>query len=96
MKSPFPGMDPYLEYHWGDIHASLIVSVRDALNQRLPRDLVARRQPGRMNCSGPSANGKLVWWGAERGQYALTGTCAIIFKRWRFSGYGLLLGWHIG
>jgi len=20
MKSPFPGMDPYLQRHWGDIH----------------------------------------------------------------------------
>ncbi|MGO9470092.1 MAG: DUF4058 family protein, partial [Isosphaeraceae bacterium] len=20
MKSPFPGMDPYLERHWGDVH----------------------------------------------------------------------------
>jgi hypothetical protein len=20
MKSPFPGMDPYLEQYWGDVH----------------------------------------------------------------------------
>src|SRR5580765_506143 len=24
MKSPFPGMDPYLEARWGDVHQSLI------------------------------------------------------------------------
>ena len=25
MKSPFPGMDPYLEVRWGDLHTRLIV-----------------------------------------------------------------------
>jgi len=25
MKSPFPGMDPYLEQKWGELHTSLIV-----------------------------------------------------------------------
>ena len=42
MKSPFPGMDPYLERHWGDVHHSLIQYARDALQPRLPDDLVAR------------------------------------------------------
>jgi hypothetical protein len=28
MPSPFPGMDPYLEVHWRDIHASLIIYSR--------------------------------------------------------------------
>jgi hypothetical protein len=23
MQSPFPGMDSYLEQHWGDVHARL-------------------------------------------------------------------------
>lgn len=27
MKSPFPGMDPYLEQHWGDVHTSLMVEI---------------------------------------------------------------------
>ncbi|MEJ7593644.1 MAG: DUF4058 family protein [Planctomycetaceae bacterium] len=27
-KSPFPGMDPFLEPFWGDVHASLIVYMR--------------------------------------------------------------------
>ena len=26
MPSPFPGMDPFLEAHWGDVHARLIVN----------------------------------------------------------------------
>jgi hypothetical protein len=41
MRSPFPGMDPYLERHWGDVHTSLIASAREALNRVLPSDLIA-------------------------------------------------------
>jgi hypothetical protein len=44
MDSPFPGMDPYLEQHWGDIHHSLITYARDQIQPRLPRDLRARVQ----------------------------------------------------
>ena len=42
MKSPFPGMDPYLEGHWGDVHHGLIQYARDALQPGLPDDLRAR------------------------------------------------------
>ncbi len=28
MPSPFPGMDPYLEAHWRDVHAGLIIYAR--------------------------------------------------------------------
>ncbi len=42
MPSPFPGMDPYLEAHWRDVHASLIIYSRDALQGVLPRSLRAR------------------------------------------------------
>ncbi len=42
MKSPFPGMDPYLETHWEDVHQALIVYARDALQPHLPDDLRAR------------------------------------------------------
>jgi hypothetical protein len=42
MPSPFPGMDPYLEAHWRDIHAGLIIYARDALQGGLPRGLRAR------------------------------------------------------
>jgi hypothetical protein len=41
-KSPFPGMDPYLERHWRDVHTALIGFARTALNSDLPEDLVAR------------------------------------------------------
>ncbi|MEZ0263411.1 MAG: DUF4058 family protein [Phycisphaerae bacterium] len=44
IRSPFPGMDPWLEQHWGDIHASLITYARDALNRHLPPGLRARME----------------------------------------------------
>jgi Protein of unknown function (DUF4058) len=44
MKSPFPGLDPYLEQHWGDVHHNLITFARGLLNEQLPRDLRARVQ----------------------------------------------------
>ena len=42
MASPFPGMDPYLEKHWGDVHHRLITYACDQLQGELPRDLRAR------------------------------------------------------
>ena len=42
MPSPFPGMDPYLEAHWRDIHAGLVIYARDALQAVLPGALRAR------------------------------------------------------
>lgn len=44
MKSPFPGMDPCLEQHWGDVHHNLITFAQGLLNEHLPRDLRARVQ----------------------------------------------------
>lgn len=42
MKSPFPGMDPYLERHWGDVHARLTTYASDEIQRALPRGLTAR------------------------------------------------------
>ncbi len=44
MKSPFPGMDPYLERFWGDVHLSLIAEAREQLRTHLPSGLVARAE----------------------------------------------------
>jgi hypothetical protein len=41
MKNPLPGMNPWLEEHWRDVHASLLVYARDQLNGELPADLTA-------------------------------------------------------
>jgi hypothetical protein len=42
MKSPFPGMDPYLEQHWRDVRARLITYAADQLRPNLPADLRPR------------------------------------------------------
>ena len=39
--SPFPGMDPYLEERWPEVHARLIVYAANQINPRLPDDLQA-------------------------------------------------------
>ena len=42
MKSPFPGMDPYLEKYWHEVHQSLVIYTRDLLQSQLPLPLRAR------------------------------------------------------
>lgn len=42
MNGPFPGMDPYLESHWLDVHHRLVTYACDQLQALLPRDLLAR------------------------------------------------------
>jgi hypothetical protein len=44
MKSPFPGMDPFLERHWEDVHTRLIGYIADALQPQLSEDLIARME----------------------------------------------------
>lgn len=47
-KSPFPGMDPYLEQFWGDVHSRFVVYMADHINDQLPGDLQARVEEGLM------------------------------------------------
>ena len=42
MKSPFPGMDPFLEPHWLDLHSRLIVASARQIQRQLSNDLLAR------------------------------------------------------
>jgi hypothetical protein len=42
MPSPFPGMDPYLEQHWRDVHHALTTYARNQIQAQLPGDLRAR------------------------------------------------------
>ena len=44
MKTPFPGMDPWLEHPslWPDVHNSVIAAIRDELSPRIAPDFVAR------------------------------------------------------
>ena len=43
-SNPFPGMNPYLEMFWGDVHTSLVTYARDQLQELLPEALRARAQ----------------------------------------------------
>lgn len=40
--SPFPGMDPYLERYWDDVHVRLCTGISAALQPLLPTNLRAR------------------------------------------------------
>ena len=42
MRSPFPGMDPFLEDFWFDFHGSFGMASKGVLNPNLPPDHVAR------------------------------------------------------
>lgn len=42
VRSPFPGMDPYLESRWPDVHVKLIGFMGEAIQPLLPKDLRAR------------------------------------------------------
>jgi hypothetical protein len=44
IRSPFPGMDPYLEQDWLDVHSRLMYLICDQLQDQLPRDLCARME----------------------------------------------------
>jgi len=42
MENPFPGMNPYLEQSWRDIHHRVVTYACDQIADKLPRDLRAR------------------------------------------------------
>jgi hypothetical protein len=44
MKSPFPGMDPYIEAYWSNVHVILLAAIQEALQPLLPRGLRARAE----------------------------------------------------
>ena len=42
--NPFPGMNPFFQASWSDVHTTLISLVREALSESLPPDLSARAE----------------------------------------------------
>ena len=44
LDSPFPGVDPYLQRRWGDVHSTLVTFVKEALQELLPTGLRARSE----------------------------------------------------
>ena len=52
-RSPFPGMDPYLELVWSDVHSRLTYLASETIQGQLGDDLVARSE-GHVYVSVPS------------------------------------------
>ncbi len=58
-RSPFPGMDPYLEAHWLDVHGSLVHLTKAALQPQLRDDLVAQAEE-RIVFEDPSGASRVI------------------------------------
>ena len=43
-QNPFPGMNPFFQDSWSDVHTMLVGYIRDALSDELPDDLAARAE----------------------------------------------------
>ena len=43
-QNPFPGLNPWLQRHWPDVHLKLLSYISDAVSGELPDDLVARTE----------------------------------------------------
>src|SRR3954466_6283918 len=64
MRSPFPGMDPWLEQHWGDVHARLITYACDRLQEQLPKSLRARlHKRVFFEAPSPAQVARVIQWG---------------------------------
>ncbi len=44
VKSPFPGLDPYLQSIWGEVHHSLMGHLKNQIQSQLPEGLWARAE----------------------------------------------------
>jgi len=54
MKSPFPGMDPFLEgYLWPDVHNELAVAISELLAPQISPKYVSRLNPYTVNDTAP-------------------------------------------
>ena len=60
MPSPFPGMDPFLQFRWRDVHVRLITYITDALQDQLPAGLLARvEERVSLETEGGKENGRI-------------------------------------
>ncbi len=56
MNSPFPGLDPYLEPFWSNVHTSMMTYMRDAVQAQLPPGLWTRVEEV-VTVDGPDSGG---------------------------------------
>lgn len=62
MKSPFPGMDPYLEgYIWPDVHNELASAIRELLAPHLAPKYVARIAPYTVEDTSPESEVGIIY-----------------------------------
>ncbi|MBK8562352.1 MAG: DUF4058 family protein [Saprospiraceae bacterium] len=62
MKSPFPGMDPYLEgYLWPDVHHDLAVKIRKQLTGQIRPKYVARLNTYVVRDTNPAADRGIMY-----------------------------------
>jgi hypothetical protein len=54
-KNPFPGMNPFMEQTWPDVHMALLGFIREVLGEGLPDDLQAKGEM-RVTVLGGDAN----------------------------------------
>lgn len=43
-ENPFPGLNPFFESQWSDVHSALIILLRNSLGENLPEDLRVRSE----------------------------------------------------
>jgi Protein of unknown function (DUF4058) len=72
MLSPFPGMDPYLEQFWGDVHHTMINRSRAAIQKQLPGDLVARADERVFEQDEPTRQGFIEIFDLKSGRRVVT------------------------
>ncbi len=61
MASPFPGMDPFLEGYWSDIHTRLITYICEALQPCLPDTLFAQAEESVLVDESSDGETRLKW-----------------------------------
>jgi hypothetical protein len=43
-RNPFPGMNPFFQADWDDVHINLLTSIQSAISEELPSDLMVRAE----------------------------------------------------
>ena len=91
-SSPFPGMDPYLESKWPEVHARLIVYAANQLNAQLPEDLHLSPDASRpfRDLSGSAARAVAEYRGSATARRARRGAATPGVDRRLLPGWPLL------
>ncbi len=61
-ENPFPGMDPWLELRWSDVHTRLLSNITEDLGKALPDGLIARAEEGILLSEDTTALAPMLLW----------------------------------